>query len=150
MTNTIVSAINVQTGEYGEYIINKTVSNKQFYKIFMADFLLALGILNIKSVDILAYVMEHMRPSDNVLIATQDEIAKGAGTSRRTVMRVFNKLQEIDFMRKKSSGVYMINPKFLMKGNDNKQQLVINYFSDIEPHKKNDAKIKPNDNTDAE
>lgn len=146
--NEVITAVNVDTGECGEYIINKTVKSEHFYKIFMADFLMSLDILNVKSVDILAYVMQNMRQSDNTLIATQEEIAKGAGTSARTVMRVFTKLQEIDFIRKKTNGVYIVNPKFIIKGNDNKKRMIINYYNELECYKKNDETTEPDESED--
>ena len=39
-------SVNLDTGEANEIIIHKEVDSQNFVKVFMADFLVALGILN--------------------------------------------------------------------------------------------------------
>ncbi len=139
----IVSTVNVETGEYGEFIVSKEVTSQNFIKVFMADFLLALGILNSKSVKVVCYILENVKYSDNTFLGTKKQIAKGCGVSEKTVYSVLRKLQQVDFMKRKSNGVYLINPKFVIKGNENKRQMIINYY-------KNDTSAELNEDTDAE
>lgn len=136
-------SVNLETGEANEIIIHKNVDSQNFVKVFMADFLVALGILNSKSVAIVCYILENLKYSDNTLIATKQQIAEGSGTSVRTVYNVLSQLQKVDFMKRKSNGVYVINPKFVIKGNENKRRMIIDYY-------KNDTTASLNEDTDAE
>lgn len=134
----IVSTVNVETGEYGEFIVSKEVNSQNFIKVFMADFLLALGILNSKSVNVVCYILENVKYSDNTFLGTKKQIAKGCGVSEKTVYYVLTKLQKVDFMKRKSNGVYVINPNFVIKGNENKRRMVIDYYNKDE--RKSDQK----------
>ena len=70
-------SVNLDTGEANEIIIHKEVDSQNFVKVFMADFLVALGILNSKSVAVVCYILENVKYSDNTLIATKEQIAEG-------------------------------------------------------------------------
>lgn len=132
-------SINLETGEANEVIIRKEVDSQNFVKVFMADFLVALGILNSKSVSVVCYILENVRYSDNTLIATKEQIAKGSGTSVRTVYNVICQLQKVGFMKRRLQGVYIINPKYIIKGNENKKRMVIDYYNRADDsHNKND------------
>lgn len=131
-------SVDLKTGEANEILIQKEVTSQNFVKVFMADFLVALGILNSKSVAVVCYILEHVKYSDNTLLATKEEIAKGSGTSVRTVYTVMGQLESKDFLKQKSPGVYVINPKFIIKGNENKRRMVIDYYN------KDDRKPEPN------
>jgi len=122
-------SVNLDTGEANEIIIHKEVDSQNFVKVFMADFLVALGILNSKSVAVVCYILENVKYSDNTLIATKEQIAEGSGTSVRTVYNVLSQLQKVGFMKKKAQGVYVINPKYVIKGNENKRRMIIDYYN---------------------
>ena len=64
-------SVNLDTGEANEIIIHKEVDSQNFVKVFMADFLVALGILNSKSVAVVCYILENVKYCDNTLIATK-------------------------------------------------------------------------------
>ena len=122
-------SVNLETGEANEIIIHKDVDSQNFVKVFMADFLVALGILNSKSVAVVCYILENVKYSDNTLIATKQQIADGSGTSVRTVYNVLSQLQKVGFMKRKTTGVYVINPKYVIKGNENKRRMIIDYYN---------------------
>ena len=132
-------SVNLDTGETNEIIIHKEVDSQNFVKVFMADFLVALGILNSKSVAVVCYILENVKYSDNTLIATKEKIAKGSGTSVRTVYNVLSQLQKVGFMKRKAQGVYIINPKYIIKGNENKRRMIIDYYN------KNDENTEPDE-----
>ena len=92
-------SVNLETGEANEIIIHKDVDSQNFVKVFMADFLVALGILNSKSVAVVCYILQNIKYSDNTLIATKQQIADGSGTSVRTVYNVLSQLQKVGFMK---------------------------------------------------
>ena len=122
-------SVNLETGEANEIIIHKDVDSQNFVKVFMADFLVALGILNSKSVAVVCYILQNIKYSDNTLIATKQQIADGSGTSVRTVYNVLSQLQKVGFMKRKTTGVYVINPKYVIKGNENKRRMIIDYYN---------------------
>ena len=130
--------INIETGEANEIIIQKNVDSQNFVKVFLADFLVALGILNSKSVSVVCYILENVRYSDNTLIASKQEIADGCGVSVRTVYYVMSKLEEVGFIKKKSNRFYIVNPKYIVKGNENKRRMIIDYYNNDESTAKND------------
>lgn len=136
--NELITAVNVETGEYGEYIVSKEVNSQNFIKVFIADFLLALGILNSKSVNVVCFILQNIKYSDNTFLGTKKQIAKGCQVSEKTVYSVLSKLQQVDFMKRKSNGVYVINPKFVIKGNENKRQMIINYYKNDQANKENE------------
>ncbi len=43
------------------------------------------------------------------------------------------KLQENNFIKKKQNGVYLVNPNIMMKGNDTKRQILLNYYEENKP-----------------
>lgn len=136
-------SVDIETGETHDIFIKKTIESQNFVKVFMADFLVALGILNSKSVSVVCYILENVRYSDNTLIATKEQMAKGSGTSVRTVFNVLSKLQEVGFMKRQANGVYVINPNYILKGNENKRRIIIDYYN------KNDRKSKKYDEPEA-
>ena len=137
-------SVNLETGEANEIIIHKDVDSQNFVKVFMADFLVALGILNSKSVAVVCYILQNIKYSDNTLIATKQQIADGSGTSVRTVYNVLPQLQKVGFMKRKTTGVYVINPKYVIKGNENKRRMIIDYYN------KDERTGDQNGTTDAE
>lgn len=78
----------------------------------------------------LAYLFEIMRANDNLIIAMYEQIVKGVGTSERTVYMLMQKLMKANVIRKQSNGVYMMNPKCMIKGDESKRQLLVNYYVD--------------------
>lgn len=118
--------------------IQKNVDSQNFVKVFLADFLVALGILNSKSVSVVCYILENVRYSDNTLIASKQEIADGCRVSVRTVYYVMSKLEEVGFIKKKSNRLYIVNPKYIVKGNENKRRMIIDYYNNDESTAKND------------
>ncbi|MBQ8747198.1 MAG: replication/maintenance protein RepL [Clostridia bacterium] len=136
-------SVDIETGEAHEIIIKKSISSQNFVKVFMADFLVALGILNSKSVSVVCYIFDNMNYSNNTLIATKEQIAKGSNTSVRTVYYVMRKLESKDFIKLKSPGVYVVNPKFIVKGNENKRRMILEYYNDDGNDENNDEPEAP-------
>lgn len=144
-------SINTSTGEVCDVYIEKEVSSQNFWKIWLGDILTVLGIIsNSKQLDVVLYVMENIRPSDNFFIGSYDKIATGAGVSKRTVLRVMQKLLETEFLKKVQNGVYAVNAKYMIKGNENKRRMIIDYQNKLEPYNKNDTSANLNDDTDAQ
>ena len=120
-----------------QYIVNEiakfTHGQKHFWKLYLMDFLSVLGIFDSRQLDVFIYICENTKSSDNMFWGTYDKIQKDTGVSRDTVARIMKKLQKFEFITRKAPGVYMINPKLLMKGNVKKQHLLISHYLAEEP-----------------
>ena len=70
--------VDTETGEYIEVkqIVKRIYGTKNFWKCYLMDFLQILGILESKQVDVLVYILENTRQSDNLFIGTYRKIAK--------------------------------------------------------------------------
>nr|APG79822.1 putative plasmid replication protein [uncultured bacterium] len=130
--------IDQDTGEVYEVdqITKRSLSQKQFWKVYLIDFLQILGVLNSKQVEVLIYILESVNPSNNTYIGTFRKTAEGSGVSLDTTRRVIKKLQEqkdgsgIPFLKKVQNGVYQVSPNIMMKGSDHKKSLLLNYYDD--------------------
>lgn len=70
--------IDRETGEIIEVdqITKKVYGQKNFWKLYLSDFLPVLGIVENKQVDILIYILENTHLSTNMFIGTYKTIRK--------------------------------------------------------------------------
>ncbi len=66
------------------------------------------------------------------MIATTREIAKATGTSLQTVITTLKILEEGNIIKRKKTGVLMLNPELLMRGDDQKQKYLLLEFGNFE------------------
>lgn len=129
--------IDQDTGELVtvDQITKRIYGTKNFWKCYLMDFLTVLGIIDSKQLDIFVYICENTSESNNLFIGTYKKIAADVGASSRTIATIMKKLQEVNFIKKVQSGVWFVNPNILMKGNDHKRQILLNYYESDEPIK---------------
>lgn len=122
----------LDTGELIEVdqITKRALGQKQFWKVYLIDFLQILGILDSKQVNVLIYILENTKATDNTYIGTYRKTADGAEVSLDTATKVMRKLQENNFIKKVQNGVYQISPLIMMKGSEHKKSLLLNYYAD--------------------
>lgn len=122
----------LDTGELIEVdqITKRALGQKQFWKLYLVDFLQVLGVLDSKQIDVLIFILENTRPADNTYIGTYRKTADGSGVSLDTATRVMRKLQDKNFIRKVQNGVYQVSPLIMMKGSEHKKSLLLNYYAD--------------------
>lgn len=114
--------------------IQKTVhGTKNFWKCYLMDFLSVLGIVDSKQLDIFIYICENTNPSNNIFIGTYKKISADVKVSSKTIATIMKKLQAHNFISKIQNGVWMVNPNLLMKGNENKRQILLSYYCNEEP-----------------
>lgn len=121
--------------ETGEHTIQETeiykkiYGSQHFWKIFLSDFLNALGLINnSKQLDVLFHVLSNTNQSTNIFIGTYNKITEEVGVSYQTVALIFKKMQENDLIVKVQNGVYKVNPSIMVKGDNSKRQkLIIEY-----------------------
>ena len=52
-----------------------------------------------------------------------------------------SKLKEVGFIKKKSIRFYIVNPKYIVNGNENKRRMIIDYYNNDESTAKNDRRF---------
>jgi DNA-binding transcriptional regulator YhcF (GntR family) len=136
--------VDKETGEEipVDQITKRVYGTKQFWKVYLMDFLQVLGILDSRQVDILIYILENTEQANNTFIGTYSKIQKDIGVAPATIAKVMTRLQENKFITKVQNGVWQVNPNIMMKGSDHKKQLLINYFQDEEEKKESWEEIK--------
>ena len=122
--------IDEQTGEVFEVdqITKRSYGQKQFWKVYLLDFLQILGVLESKQLDVLIYILENTEQANNTFIGSQRDIAKNVNVSLDTVSRIMKKLQDKKFIVQIKRSVYQISPLIMMKGNEHKKQLLLNFI----------------------
>lgn len=126
--------VDQDTGEIIEVdqITKRALGQKQFWKVYLMDFLQILGVLDSKQIDVLIHVLESTEPANNTFIGSQKDIAKATKVSIDTVSRIMVKLQENGFLKRIKNGVYQVSPNIMMKGSEHKKSLLLNYYADEE------------------
>lgn len=116
-----------------DQITKRIYGTKNFWKCYLMDFLSVLGIIDSKQVDIFIFIVENTNQSNNIFLGTYKHIAKEVGVSEPTIAKIMKKLQDNNFIKKIQNGAYYVNPNILMKGNDNKRQILLSYYEADEP-----------------
>lgn len=124
--------IDKETGEIVQVdqITKRVYGTKNFWKVYLMDFLSVLGIIDNKQLDIFIYIAENTNQSTNLFIGTYKKIAEEVGCSSATIATIMKKLQKNNFVSKVQNGVWRVNPNIMMKGNDNKRQILLNYYEE--------------------
>lgn len=124
--------VDKETGEViqVDQITKRVYGTKNFWKVYLMDFLSVLGIIDNKQLDIFIYIAENTNQSTNLFIGTYKKIAEEVGCSSATIATIMKKLQKNNFISKVQNGVWRVNPNIMMKGNDNKRQILLNYYEE--------------------
>lgn len=127
--------IDTETGEkiLVDNIVKRVYGQKNFWKVYLFDFLCVLGILDSKQVDVFIYIVSNTDQGNNLFYGTYKKIAKDCNVSEPTIAKVMGKLMDNHFIKKVQNGLYEVNPNILMKGNDNKRAILLSYFENDEP-----------------
>lgn len=135
--------VDQDTGEVIEVdqITKRALGQKQFWKIYLMDFLQVLGGFEYKQLDVLIYILEHTEAANNTFIGTYRSLEKSVGVSYDTVAKTIKLLLGKGFMKKVSNGVYQVSPTIMMKGSEHKKSLLLNYFNDKEQEPQLDGQM---------
>lgn len=127
--------INQRTGEVRQFaIVEKPIyMDTNFYKVFLVDLLSLWKEMGRGRIKVLFHILENIEPSNNMFIGTYDRIAKDTNSARKTIAKTLKFLQEIDFLRLVQPGVYMVSPRYIVKGSHKKRQGLMIKYQDI-PH----------------
>lgn len=125
---------NLKTGEIRNVhaTVKEIYADHSFFKVFLSDFARALEGFGGQKMKLLFYILDNIDPSTNMFLGTYDDIQREAKASRGTVASVINFLKDIDFIRQRFPGAYMVSPKYLVKGDHSKRHALMikyNYLS---------------------
>lgn len=113
-----------------DQIVKRAYGTKQFWKIYLMDFLNILGILDNKQLDVLIYILENVQQYSNLFIGTYSKIQENTKVSRQTIATIMVKLQNNNFIIKVQNGVWRVNPNIMIKGNEQKRKILVSYYQD--------------------
>lgn len=136
--------VDQDTGEIIEVdqVTKRIYGQANFWKVYLMDFLAVLGVFDSKQADVFVYIVRNTNPNSNLFLGTYKKISKDVGVSEVTISKIMKKLQEHKFIKKVQNGAWLVNPNIMMKGNDNKRQMLINYFEADEPIEKINKEFK--------
>lgn len=129
------------TGEikHGIWIPDKDES-RQFVRYFCKHTKSVLvGVLlasTDKKMNILAYLIDCMNPSDNRVAVTYKKISSDTGIPESTVNNAMNFLRSRDYVRIIQNGLWMINPDLCMKGYESKYLRLYREYMEYSRNKK--------------
>ncbi len=106
------------------------LTDRNFYKVFLKNFMNAVGPVSNKKTQVIFWVLKHMTPGNEIKY-TYKQIAKKTNTSYQTVATTMHDMLKADFLRR-SGKVLMVNPDMIFKGRHNARQAVQYAFDGIE------------------
>ncbi len=109
--------------ESGEYLGNcrfEQEDDKNFHKVWIAPFAEMLSSFSKKQMKVMFHILQSKGLHTNVFNGNVDRLAEICIVSKYTVEEVLMFLVRKDFIRKIDNVRYMINPKVLYYGRDNK------------------------------
>lgn len=104
--------------------------DRNFYKVFMSDFLYCLDKIGNQKTKIFCWVINNM-DKDNRFSYTYRQIAKETGVSYSVVAETMRTLLDADFFRKDGK-VLIINPDVLFKGTFKRRQQVCRQYDEAD------------------
>lgn len=127
--------LDTETGEQilVDQITKRSYGSKNFWKMYLMDFLMVLGVIDSKQVDIFIYIVENTNQATNIFLGTYQKIANDVGVSRPTIAKIMKKLQDHKFIKKIQNGAWFVNPNVLMRGDEQKRQILLTYYENDKP-----------------
>lgn len=128
------SYINRETGEIKEMPVVETdiyEKDSNFHKLFLQEFISALELVANQKTKLCYWIITNMN-RDNMLLYSYRQIADKTGISYGTVADTMKTLLEKDFLRRHSSGYYIINPGILFKGTYQRRSIALGKYYECE------------------
>lgn len=131
--------INARTGEVQEMVVSEIEERDfNFSKVWMRNFIAALDIVGNKKTKVCYWIIDNIN-RENMLIGTLRQIADKTHTSLETVRITIDILMDADFLRRKSQGIFILNPRTVFKGSRNNRLNVLNQYYDSPKTELSDA-----------
>ena len=122
--------INPATGEkvliqYNE--IDSNVKDRNFHKLFLKDFISVMDLVANQKTKLVFWILSNLT-KNNLILYTYRQMAEHTDISYATVAENMKTLQQSDFIRKHSSGYYMVNPDIIYKGTIQRRCMTLDVY----------------------
>lgn len=127
--------INPDTGEaIGDpeevNVLVKKMRRSGFAITYLAELIKLIDTIGNKKMKVVRYILDNM-DSNNKLTETTEEIARHSGVSRSVVSDTLKLLEDVGFIARKT-GLVMLSPRIVHKGNAKKEHYLITKFQEIQ------------------
>lgn len=126
--------INKETGEEFEAstVIHENYDKDWgFDKVWLGHIMTMIEDIGNQKMKVIGWMIQSRDRRDNRVHATQEMIAEGSNTSRTTVSRALQALEEADILKKERNGVYQLNPDFIFYGGRPKRANIMFEYRDL-------------------
>ena len=126
--------INKETGEEFEAstVVHENYDKDWgFDKVWLGHIMTMIEEIGNQKMKVIGWLIHERDKRDNRVYATQEMIAEGSETSRTTVSRALQSLEEADILKKERNGVYQLNPDFIFYGGRPKRANIMFEYRDL-------------------
>lgn len=110
-------------------VVIKEVPRTGFVISYLATIINMIDRIGNKKMQVVKYILQNM-DSNNLVVKTVREIAKGCGCSYQTVQETLSILEKAGIIARKTGSV-MLSPKLVHKGNAQKERFLMTKFFEI-------------------
>ena len=134
--------INAETGEVEVMnVVSVEDRDFNFHKLWLGHILNSIDLIGNQKTRLAFWILDNL-DSENKLIYTYEQIRKETGISSKTIADTFKALASSNFLKKKQSGVWIVNPDFIYKGSRNGRLNVLIQYRDAVREEAVKAKAK--------
>lgn len=124
--------IDSDTGEIIEVDkVYRRQTQGNFVKAYIKGLVMMLDVVGGSKIKVVNYLLENLRLSDNKLLATQREISQEINVSVKTITNTLKILEEGNIIKRRT-GVIMLNPQILVRGDDKKHRHMLIEFEEFD------------------
>lgn len=121
---------NALTGEIKSVdVVIKEIPRAGFAITYIGEIIKMLDAVGNKKMKVVKYILQNM-DSNNKLNETTDEISKNCQVSKPVVIETLKLLESIGVIARKT-GLIMLSPKFVHKGNAHRERFLMTKFYEI-------------------
>ena len=116
-------------------VLVKEISRSDFMITYLAHLVSMLDSIGNKKMKVVKYILKNMDKSTNKLTETTTELAEHCNVSRMCVSETLKILEDSGFIARKT-GVIMLSPKIVHKGNVQKERILLTKFREMKNEEK--------------
>lgn len=119
------------TGEVAEFdVVDKPVLRHNFMIAYLSTIVSMIDKLGNQKMQVVKYLLKEM-DSNNLITKTIAKIEKETGISHTTIQETLSILEKANIIRRQT-GVIMISPKLVNRGNAGKERYLLTRFRQID------------------
>lgn len=123
--------INASTGEIQEMsVISVEERDFNFHKIWLEHILRAMDLIGNQKSRLALWIVDNL-DSENKFTYTYEQIREETKMSMDTIRKTMKLLMESNFLKKKHSGCYIVNPNVVYKGSHQGRMNVLVQYRDV-------------------